>query len=95
MRLGFEAMEYGDEPHYPKDEGGSENVENIVGFGPVADFNFDGVAVSMDGVDWYEIQDLRSLRSDKVTLLTGSVMRQNERRMHRKEKVIRCSILPR
>ena len=61
-RLVFAAMEFGDEPHYPKDEGGIVNSENIVGFGPVAGFDFDGVAISVDGTDWYEIQDLRGLR---------------------------------
>ena len=55
VRLGFEALEYGDEPHAPPP-------------GPFADdVDFDGVAVSVDGVDWYEIQDLRHLRSDKFT----------------------------
>ena len=29
--------------------------------------DFDGVAISADGVTWYEIQDLRNLRSDKFT----------------------------
>ena len=55
LRLQFEAMEFGDEPHAPSASpfGDSEN--------------FDGVAVSGDGVDWYEIQDLRGLRSDKLT----------------------------
>ena len=65
--LCFEAKEFGDEPHYPKDALGMENSENAVGFGPVAGFDFDGVAVSVDGVDWYEIQDLRSLRSNRFT----------------------------
>ncbi|MCK4294894.1 MAG: LamG domain-containing protein [Planctomycetes bacterium] len=55
VRLSFAAMEYGDEPHAP-----------LAGpFGDDADF--DGVAVSADGVDWYEVQDLRSLRSDRFT----------------------------
>lgn len=67
VRLKFKAMEYGDEPHYPKLEGGSENSGDVVGFGPVADFDFDGVAVSADGVAWYEIQNLRHLRSDRYT----------------------------
>ncbi len=31
------------------------------------DAEFDGVAISADGVDWFEIQDLRSLRSDRFT----------------------------
>ena len=64
VRLSFEAVEYGDEPHFPKNEFGIENSEN---FGPVADFDFDDVAVSADGVVWYEIQALRSLRSDRFT----------------------------
>jgi hypothetical protein len=55
VRLVFEALEYGDEPHSPPP-------------GPFGDgVNFDGVAISVDGVDWYEIQDLRNLRSDKFT----------------------------
>jgi len=55
VRLGFEALEFGDEPHAPPP-------------GPFADdVDFDGVAVSVDGVNWYEIQDLRHLRSDKFT----------------------------
>ena len=67
VRLRFSAMEFGDEPHYPKSELGIVNSENVVGFGPVVDFNFDGVAMSVDGADWYEIQHLRGLRSDKFT----------------------------
>lgn len=40
----------------------------MVGFGPLdAAQDFDGVALSVDGVDWYEIQALRSLRSDRFT----------------------------
>ena len=55
VRLAFEAMEYGDEPHSPP-------------AGPFGDdADFDGVAVSPDGVDWYEVQDLRHLRSDRFT----------------------------
>ena len=54
-QLSFQAMEYGDEPHAPP----------AAPFGD--DANFDGVAVSADGVDWYEIQDLRHLRSDRFT----------------------------
>ena len=56
VRLAFEAKEFGDEPHAPPP-------------GPSADdADFDGVAISVDGVDWYEIQDLRSLRSDRFTV---------------------------
>ena len=55
VRLVFKALEYGDEPHAPP----------AAPFG--SDANFDGVAVSADGVNWYEIQDLRHLRSDKFT----------------------------
>lgn len=55
VRLLFKALEYGDEPHAPP----------AAPFG--SDANFDGVAVSADGADWYEIQDLRHLRSDKYT----------------------------
>ena len=55
VRLAFQALEYGDEPHAPPP-------------GPFGDdVNFDGVAISGDGVDWYEIQDLRHLRSDRYT----------------------------
>lgn len=65
VRLAFEAMEYGDEPHAPPP-------------GPFGDdANFDGVAVSMDlpsdppgqagGVGWYEIQGLRNLSSNRFT----------------------------
>ncbi|MCX5769208.1 MAG: LamG domain-containing protein [Candidatus Hydrogenedentes bacterium] len=55
VRLSFKALEYGDEPHAPPP-------------GPFGDdVNFDGVAVSADGVNWCEIQDLRNLRSDKFT----------------------------
>jgi len=53
VHLTFEAMEFGDEPHAPP-------------AGPFGDdVDFDGVAVSANGVAWYEIQDLRSLRSDR------------------------------
>jgi len=55
VRVAFEALEYGDEPHEPPPGP----------FGNAA--NFDGVAFSTDGVDWYEIQGLRSLRSDRYT----------------------------
>ena len=54
-RLAFEAKEFGDEPHAPPP-------------GPFGDeVAFDGVAISADGDAWYEIQDLRSLRSDRFT----------------------------
>jgi hypothetical protein len=55
VRLAFEAMEFGDEPHAPP-------PNPFTG-----DANFDGVAISEDGVTWYEIQDLRHLRSDRFT----------------------------
>jgi len=55
VRLLFKAMEYGDEPHEPP---ASPFLDGV---------NFDGVAVSGDGAHWYEIQALRSLRSDKST----------------------------
>ncbi len=55
VRLTFSAMEFGDEPHAPPASPFADGV------------NFDGVAISEDGVDWYEIQDLRSLRSDRFT----------------------------
>ncbi|MDX9972405.1 MAG: hypothetical protein RBU21_05365, partial [FCB group bacterium] len=55
VRLRFEALEFGDEPHAPP-------------AGPFGDdVNFDGVAISLDGVSWYEIQGLRGLRSDRYT----------------------------
>jgi hypothetical protein len=55
VRLAFEAMEYGDEPHAPPANPFT------------SDANFDGVAISTDGAAWYEIQDLRNLRSDTFT----------------------------
>lgn len=55
VRLAFEAMEFGDEPHEPPPSPFS------------GDANFDGVAISTDGVVWYEVQDLRHLRSDRFT----------------------------
>ena len=51
----FEAMEFGDELHAPP-------PNPFTG-----DADFDGVAVSTDGVTWYEIEDLRHLRSDRFT----------------------------
>ena len=56
VHLAFEAMEFGDEPHAPPPNP----------FGDDADF--DGVAISEDGAVWYEIQDLRHLRSDRFTV---------------------------
>ena len=53
--LAFEAMEFGDEPHAPPSSPFGDDVD------------FDGVAVSADGVAWYEVQDLRHLRSDRFT----------------------------
>ena len=55
VRLAFEAKEFGDEPHAPPSNPFT------------GDADFDGVAISTDGNTWYEIQDLRSLRSDKFT----------------------------
>ena len=55
VRLAFEAKEYGDEPHAPPSNPFT------------GDADFDGVAISIDGVTWYEIQDLRNLRSDGFT----------------------------
>ena len=55
VRLSFAAREYGDEPHAPPP-------------GPFGDdAAFDGVAVSTDGTDWYEVQDLRHLHSLRFT----------------------------
>ncbi len=53
VRLTFEAMEFGDEPHAPPPSPFTGEAD------------FDGVAVSADGTNWYEVQDLRSLRSDR------------------------------
>jgi len=55
VRLSFEAKEFGDEPHAPPSNPFT------------GDANFDGVAISSDGVTWVEIQDLRHLRSDRFT----------------------------
>jgi hypothetical protein len=55
VRLAFAALEYGDEPHEPP--------PNPFG----NDAHFDGVAISVDGIAWYEVQDLRHLRSDRFT----------------------------
>lgn len=55
VRLKFAAMEYGDEPHAPPPNPFGDDVD------------FDGVAVSADGVAWYEVQDLRHLRSSRFT----------------------------
>ena len=55
VHLVFDAKEFGDEPHAPPPSP----------FGDDADF--DGVAISADGVAWYEVQDLRHLRSDRFT----------------------------
>ena len=55
VTLAFEAKEFGDEPHEPPPNPFADEVA------------FDGVAVSADGVNWYEIQDLRTLRSDRFT----------------------------
>ncbi|MBI2423214.1 MAG: hypothetical protein HYV27_10325 [Candidatus Hydrogenedentes bacterium] len=52
--LSLRAIEHGDEPHAPP----------AAPFG--VDGNFDGVAVSVDGAAWYEIQGLRDLRSDTI-----------------------------
>jgi len=55
VRLAFEARESNDEPHAPPP-------------GPFPDgTDFDGVAVSADGVDWYEIQGLRELKGTEFT----------------------------
>jgi hypothetical protein len=55
VRLTFEAMEFGDEPHAPPSNPFTGEAD------------FDGVAISEDGQTWYEIQDLRHLRSDRFT----------------------------
>lgn len=61
--LAFEAKEFGDEPHPPRDLQGRTPENGPAVFGPVADFNFDGVAISADGQDWYEARGLRDLSS--------------------------------
>jgi hypothetical protein len=53
VALAFDAREFGDEPHAPKDEGGRVKDDGPGGadegvFGPVADFDFDGVTMSDD-----------------------------------------------
>jgi len=51
VELAFAAREFGDEPHWPKDEEGrakDEGDEGALAWGPVADFDFDGVAMSDD-----------------------------------------------
>jgi len=55
LRLSFAAMEFGDEPHAPPPSPFGDDVD------------FDGVAISIDGAAWYEIQDLRNLRCDAFT----------------------------
>jgi hypothetical protein len=55
VRLSFAALEYGDEPHEPPPSPFGDDAQ------------FDGVAVSADGTNWYEVQDLRHLRSDRFT----------------------------
>jgi len=52
VHLTFEAKEFGDEPHSPPSNPFT------------GDADFDGVAVSADGVNWYEIQALRNLDTD-------------------------------
>gem|GEM_PF-1796474 len=47
--LSFWAREYGDEPHGPPP---SPFIDGA---------NFDGVAISVDGVNWYEVAELRTL----------------------------------
>src|SRR4030042_2811906 len=55
VMLAFEATESGDEPHPPRDrqgrfrEDGDDGEDGEAVFGPVADFNFDGVAIGGDG----------------------------------------------
>ena len=61
--LAFEAKESGDEPHPPRDRQGRTPENGEMVFGPVADFNFDGVAISADGETWYEARGLRDLSS--------------------------------
>jgi len=56
VRLAFEAKEFGDEPHAPPSNPFADDVD------------FDGVAISIDGATWYEIQDLRNLSSDSFTV---------------------------
>ena len=51
VRLNFEAREFGDEPHAPPPDPFPDDTD------------FDGVAVSADGVDWFEVRGLRDLSS--------------------------------
>jgi hypothetical protein len=48
VALAFDAREFGDEPHAPKDEEGRVKEEEGTVSGPVADFDSDGVAISDD-----------------------------------------------
>ena len=70
VMLAFEATESGDEPHLPRDRQGTirEDGEDGQGvFGPVANFNFDGVAIGGDGDNWYEARGLRDLSSRRFS----------------------------
>lgn len=72
VMLAFEATESGDEPHPPRDrqgrfrEDGDDGEDGEAVFGPVADFNFDGVAIGGDGDNWYEARGLRDLSSQTL-----------------------------
>ena len=63
VSVSFDARETGDEPHWPRDSEGNIRVDEAGVFGPVADFEFDGVSISADGIDWYEIRGLRDLNT--------------------------------
>ena len=67
--LAFEARESGDEPHAPRDCEGTIREDGQAVFGPVADFTFDGVAISGDGDgdDWYEARGLRDPSSQRFS----------------------------
>ena len=67
--LAFEARESGDEPHPLRDLQGSTREDGEGVFGPVADFNFDGVAIGGDGDNWYEARGLRDLSSRRFAAI--------------------------
>ena len=67
--LAFAAKESGDEPHWPWNREGRIKEDGEGVFGPVADFDFDGVAISADGDNWYEVRGLRDLSSRSFSLI--------------------------
>ena len=67
--LAFAAKESGDEPHWPWNREGRIKEDGEGVFEPVADFDFDGVAISADGDNWYEVRGLRDLSSRRFSLI--------------------------